>query len=142
MTTRFRRILSMLVLGSTIAGLTSTSAASQQPRDVPRPIEQAAPAPPGPALLAGCPADPQPFYPCAKEKIKTFNPPRTPDGKPDFQGYWNANRQAFNIEAHERDYAYQGGPTLVVDPADGRPGATMGSVPGSRVSLMMVSRGR
>ena len=52
--------------------------------------------------------------------MKTFTPPRTPDGKPDFQGYWNANRQAFNIEAHERDFAYQGGPTLVVDPADGQ----------------------
>ena len=72
-----------------------------------------------PTTIAGCPADPQPFHACALEKIKTFSPPRTPDGKPDFQGYWNANRQAFNIESHAADYAYQGGPTLVVDPADG-----------------------
>ena len=70
--------------------------------------------------LAGCPADPVPFYACAKEKIRTFNPPRTPDGKPDFQGYWNANRQAFNIEAHAADFAYQGGPTLVIDAPDGQ----------------------
>jgi hypothetical protein len=72
-----------------------------------------------PSTIAGCPAAPQAFYPCAKDKIKTFNPPRTPDGTPDFQGFWNANRQAFNIEAHAADFAYQGGPTLVVDPPDG-----------------------
>jgi hypothetical protein len=70
--------------------------------------------------VAGCPAEPARFYPCAKEKIKTFEPPRTADGKPSFEGYWNANRQAFNIEAHEESYAYQGGPTLVIDPADGQ----------------------
>lgn len=70
-------------------------------------------------MVAGCPADPVSFYPCAKEKIKTFNPPRTLDGKPSFQGFWNANRQAFNIEAHPVSLAYRGGPTLVIDPPDG-----------------------
>jgi hypothetical protein len=73
-----------------------------------------------PTTLAGCPADPQSFHACAKTKMEAFNPPRTRDGKPDFQGYWNANRQAFNIEAHASDFAYQGGPTLVVDPPDGQ----------------------
>ena len=72
------------------------------------------------ALIAGCPADPVLFYACAKAKAKTFVPPRTKDGTPDFQGYWNANRQAFNIEAHEQSFAYQGGPTLIVDPPDGQ----------------------
>ena len=71
-------------------------------------------------MVAGCPADPVSFYPCAKEKIKTFNPPRTLDGKPSFQGFWNANRQAFNIEAHPVSYAYRGGPTLVIDSAGDR----------------------
>jgi len=74
----------------------------------------------GPRTIAGCPADPVPFHACAKERIRTFEPPRTPDGTPDFQGYWNANRQAFDIEAHERSFAYQGGPTLIVDPPDGQ----------------------
>jgi hypothetical protein len=52
--------------------------------------------------------------------LASFEPPRTADGKPSFEGFWTANRQAFNIEAHERNYAYQGGPTLVIDPADGQ----------------------
>ena len=70
-------------------------------------------------MIAGCPGDPVSFYPCAKEKIETFNPPRTLDGVPNFQGFWNAERQAFNIEAHPVSLAYRGGPTLVIDPADG-----------------------
>ena len=94
-------------------------AASAQQREPQRPLEQAE-APNRPMTIAGCPADPVAFYPCAKEKSMTFAPPRTADGRPDFQGYWNANRQAFNIEAHEPSFAYQGGPTLVLDPADGK----------------------
>jgi hypothetical protein len=89
-----------------------------QGREQQQPAEQAEGR--GPATIAGCPAAPVRFYPCAKEKIKTFTPPRTPDGTPDFQGYWNANRQAFNIESHEASFAYQGGPTLIVDPPDGQ----------------------
>jgi hypothetical protein len=99
------------------AGLTLSSAAAQE-REQNRPTEQAEGR--GPATIAGCPAEPARFYACAKEKIKAFTPPRTADGTPDFQGYWNANRQAFNIEAHEASFAYQGGPTLIVDPADGQ----------------------
>jgi hypothetical protein len=72
-----------------------------------------------PTTLAGCPAEPARFITCAKEKIKTFQPPRTADGKPSFEGFWTAGRQAFDIEAHAESYAYEGGPTLVVDPADG-----------------------
>jgi hypothetical protein len=105
-----------------IAGLiVSTPAVAGQQREQ-RPLEQAE-APrraERPEMFAGCPADPVRFYPCAKDKVKTFTPPRTQDGTPDFQGYWNANRQAFNIEAHEASFAYQGGPTLVVDPPGGQ----------------------
>jgi hypothetical protein len=73
-----------------------------------------------PDTIAGCPADPVPFDKCAKDKIKTFMPPRTADGKPDFQGYWNANRQAFDLEEHPQSFAYNGEPTIIVDPADGK----------------------
>lgn len=110
-----RTAFTVLAVAAALAG--GAPAAAQQREQ--RPLEQAAP-PNRPATIAGCPADPVPFYPCTKEKIKTFNPPRTPDGKPNLQGYWNANRQAFDIEAHEPSFAYQGGPTLSVDPADGQ----------------------
>lgn len=119
MTRQGNRLFVAVALGSAVAGLLSVSAVAQEPRER-RPLAQVAPPPAGPTTLAGCPADPAPFYACAREKIKIASPLRTPDGRPDFQGYWNANRQAFNIEAHERDFAYNGGPTLVVDPADGQ----------------------
>ena len=108
----------LIALAAVMGMSTGVPMMAQEPREQ-RPLERAAP-PNRPAAIAGCPADPVSFYPCAKDKVTTFNPPRTPDGTPNFQGYWNANRQAFNIEAHEPSFAYQGGPTLIVDPADGQ----------------------
>src|SRR5262245_29180742 len=91
-------------LAVTVGVTLSSPGSFAQERERQQPAEQAEGR--GPATIAGCPAAPVRFYPCAKEKIKTFTPPRTPDGTPDFQGYWNANRQAFNIESHEEIFEY------------------------------------
>lgn len=69
---------------------------------------------------AGCPGEPAPFVPCAREKAKTFNPPRTPDGKPDLSGYWATARQAFILEEHAPDFGTRGETSMIVDPPDGK----------------------
>jgi hypothetical protein len=55
-------------------------------------------------------------------KAKEFNPPRTPDGKPDFQGLWGriGIRNMENIEEHPETMDGSGGTSSVIDPADGR----------------------
>ena len=40
------------------------------------------------ALAGGCPVESGQFHQCALEKARIFDPPRTPEGKPDFQGFW------------------------------------------------------
>jgi len=68
-----------------------------------------------------CPQQPTQFHPCALEKAKTFTPPRTVDGKPDLQGFWRGQPAATeNVEAHPKTDDDDGGPTLIVDPMDGR----------------------
>jgi hypothetical protein len=49
---------------------------------------------------AGCPLDSVAFHKCATEKARTFNPPRTPEGRPDFQGFWSSrhNGAVWDIE--------------------------------------------
>ena len=72
--------------------------------------------------FAGCPEEPALFHRCALEKAKQFNPPRTPDGTPDFQGVWGriAIRNMENIEEHPATMDGSGGRSAIVDPADGR----------------------
>lgn len=71
--------------------------------------------------LAGCSEEPARFHPCALEKARTFDPPRTPDGQPDFRGFWNRARiTSDNIEEHPEVVGDPGGKSLVVDPPNGK----------------------
>jgi hypothetical protein len=51
-----------------------------------------------------------------------FEPPRQPDGHPDFQGIWrnSAIVAAFNVEGQEAYYNEPGGKSVIVDPSDGK----------------------
>lgn len=88
------------------------------------PVEaQAPPATPA-TTWGGCPAEVAAFHPCALDKIKTFTPPRTIDGRPDLQGIWRrpVGSSIWDIEEHPnygpRDWP--AGKSLIVDPPDGR----------------------
>ena len=71
--------------------------------------------------LAGCPEEPAKLHPCALEKAKTFNPPRTADSTPDFGGVWDKARvTSHNIEEHLAHLGDPGGASVIVEPADGR----------------------
>jgi len=71
---------------------------------------------------AGCSEEPSAFHRCAIEKMRTFNPPRTADGKPDFTGFWNriVVRNMENIEEHPQTIDTSGGKSSIIDPADGK----------------------
>jgi len=71
-----------------------------------------------PRTAGGCPIDPVKFNECALPKTKTFNPPRTPDGRPDMQGYWERAFTSQDIEEHAAGFGVQAGPSLVVDTPD------------------------
>jgi hypothetical protein len=72
-----------------------------------------------PRTAAGCPLDPVKFHECAQPKMKAFNPPRTPDGKPDLQGYWERAFTSQDVEEHGADgLNVQPGPSLVIDTPD------------------------
>jgi hypothetical protein len=79
--------------------------------------------------VGGCPAEPAAFDTCAQQKAKSFDPPRTPDGHPDMQGYWtDLLTNGFSIEGvTESDpdsrnpvQAATVGPGMIVDPPDGK----------------------
>ncbi len=68
-----------------------------------------------------CPSEPALFHPCALARAAAFDPPRTIDGRPDLQGFWRGPTYGTeNIEAHPKTVDDNGGPSLIVDPADGR----------------------
>jgi hypothetical protein len=75
-----------------------------------------------PRTAAGCPlVDPVKFNACALPKTKTFDPPRTEDGKPDMQGYWDRAFTSQDVEEHGADgLNVQPGPSLVLDTPDRR----------------------
>jgi len=67
------------------------------------------------------------FHACALDKAKTFSPPRTPDGKPDMQGYWRGritmDRSVEGVDASEPMTrsplsTWPVAPSLIVDPPD------------------------
>ena len=100
------RLLSFAAAVGVFVSLAITSAAQEGRQGRPQPT---------------CPQEPVRFHPCALEKGKTFAPPRTTDGRPDLQGFWRGQPAATeNIEAHPKTDDDDGGPTLIVDPADGR----------------------
>jgi len=52
---------------------------------------------------------------------QTYKAPRTADGKPDLQGIWEArNSAAGGLEAHSGSLGIPAGPSVIVDPADGK----------------------
>ena len=82
-----------------------------------------------PPITAGCPTDNLAFHACALQKAKTFNPPRTPSGRPNLQGYWRGRlSQAFSVEGVPPDdplikdpiMPWTAAPPEVVDPSDRR----------------------
>ena len=88
-----------------------------------------APAPAAPTSLGGCPAELVAFHRCALEKAMTFEPPRTPEGRPDLQGYCNSRlTQAFSVEGVSETEPLVGddvmpwdiAPGMIVDPPDGK----------------------
>jgi hypothetical protein len=73
-----------------------------------------------------CPDDtPAVFHGCAMEAAKTFDPPRTPDGRPDMGGIWHFPDDKLggayeDLEEHPSSDEDEGGPSIVVDPPDGK----------------------
>ncbi|NIW24723.1 MAG: hypothetical protein GWN29_09250 [Gammaproteobacteria bacterium] len=73
-----------------------------------------------------CPDNaPVTFHACALEAAQSFEPPRTPIGRPDFNGIWilpngQAGGAYEDLEAHPRSRDNLGGPATVVDPQSNR----------------------
>ncbi|MBI4887622.1 MAG: hypothetical protein HY824_11065 [Acidobacteria bacterium] len=67
----------------------------------------AAQTPERPPIIAGCPTENLEWHACALQKAKSFNPPRTPSGKPDLQGTWRSRlTQSFSVEGVAEDHPF------------------------------------
>jgi hypothetical protein len=82
-----------------------------------------------PPSVAGCPSENLAFHACALQKARTFNPPRTPTGKPDLQGFWRSQlTQSFSVEGVPSDepmirdpvMPWVAAPSEIVEPRDRR----------------------
>jgi hypothetical protein len=57
----------------------------------------------------------------ASAQQKSYRAPRTPDGKPDLQGIWEAHTTAAgSLEAHGAELGIRAGESVIVDPGDGK----------------------
>lgn len=81
------------------------------------------------STVGGCPAEPIAFHTCALLQAKTFNPPRTPSGRPNLQGHWLSQlTQPFSVEGVPADEPLIKDPIMpwvaaspeVIEPADRR----------------------
>lgn len=75
-----------------------------------------------PAQQSVCPdfVNPKAIQACGREHARTFEPPRTSDGKPDLSGYWGGSQVPHeDLHAHPKSPDDTGGPSALVDPADG-----------------------
>ena len=116
-----RWMLQTMIVAAVVSGL-QVPAAGQRPYYV-TPPPGSPPTPMRPyGQSGGCSEEPAEFHRCGIEKAKAFNPPRTPNGTPDFQGYWFriGARNAENIEEHPEGMDGSGGTSLIVDPPSGR----------------------
>jgi hypothetical protein len=104
-----------------LLGLQVTEAGQRPYFDTPSPGSGPTPMRPY-GQSGGCSEEPVVFHRCAMEKAARFTPPRTLDGKPDFQGFWSriAARNAENIQEHPEGMDGSGGKSLIMDPPDGR----------------------
>jgi hypothetical protein len=73
-----------------------------------------------PAQSGGCPTEAIAFYTCALAKAKAFTPQRTPEGTPDFRGYWRSrnNGIAYDVEPSQGSFAVPPTGGDIVDPPD------------------------
>jgi hypothetical protein len=114
-------------VGTTVAlVMAMIGAAAPATAQAPPPPPELTP-PTMPSVIAGCPGEPLAFHTCGLQKAQTFNPPRLPNGRPNFQGYWRSRlTQAWSVEGVPADdplakdpfQAWEPSNPEIVDPAD------------------------